>query len=163
MPGQLRPYSFRLARDADAEALSQICRLAIAEIGPHKYSAKQIAAWLARAPTPARFRERLAQHHQIFVAADGEDHPVAYALLEPDGHLDHLYGHPQHSRQGLAGRLLAMAQDHARSQNMNRLYTEASELAKSAFERAGYTVTARRDFVIEGVAIHNYAMEKPLI
>jgi putative acetyltransferase len=162
-PDQLRPYSFRLADDGDAEALSQICRLAIAEIGPHKYSAAQIAAWLARAPAPARFRERLAQHHQIFVAADGEDHPVAYALLEPDGHLDHLYCHPQHSRRGLAARLLAIAEGHARSQNIKLLYTEASELAKAAFERAGYTVTKRRDFAIEGVAIHNYAMEKPLI
>jgi putative acetyltransferase len=49
---------------------------------------------------------------------------------------------------------------------LTRLYTEARELARSVFERAGYAVTARRNFTIsfEGRAIpsHNYAMEKQL-
>ena len=49
---------------------------------------------------------------------------------------------------------------------MSRLYTEASELARPAFERAGYVMQHPRDFTIEHdgreVAIHNYAMEKPL-
>ncbi|MBB3032974.1 hypothetical protein [Alteriqipengyuania lutimaris] len=52
-----------------------------------------------------------------------------------------------------------------------RLYTEASELARpaferagyhGAFERAGYHVSHRRDFEVDGVAIHNFAMEKVL-
>ncbi len=108
----------------------------------------------------------MAGGHAIFVASDESDAPVGYALLEPDGHLDHLYCHPQHTRQGLADELLAAAEMYAATLGLNRLYTEASELARGAFERAGYAVTHRRDFEIEHagqqVPIHNYAMEKTL-
>lgn len=92
--------------------------------------------------------------------------PVACALLEQDGHLDHLYCHPDHTRNGLADLLLDAAEEQALTWDCKRLYTEASELARPAFERAGYGVTQRRDFTIEHegklVPIHNYAMEKTL-
>ena len=157
-------YAIRPYRDADAEALAAVNAAAIAEIGPHAYSPEQVAAWSARHPGPERFRERVAAGHAIFVAADAEDRPVAYALIEPDGHLDHLYNHPAHTRRGLATQLLATAEAHAAAQGVERLYTEASDLARPAFERAGYVATGRRDFTIahEGreVPIHNWAMEK---
>jgi putative acetyltransferase len=159
-------YSIRLYRDDDAEALSALALAAIHEVGSHGYSPHQIAAWAARHPGPAMYRERVSGGHVIFVAVDGEGIPVAYALLEPDGHLDRLYNHPLHTRRGLAGKLLAAAEDHARAGGIGRLYTEASELARASFERAGYVVTHRRDFEIAydggAVAIHNYAMEKLL-
>ena len=108
----------------------------------------------------------------IVLAIAGIALPVAYALLEideaGDGYLDMLYCHPDHTRKGLAEALLANCEDYAHGHGLNRLYTEASELARAAFERAGYTVTHRRDFSIEGpdgsdVPIHNYAMEKLLV
>ena len=139
---------------------------AIHVVGAHGYSAAQVAAWAGRHPGPDMYRYRTGEGHVIFVAADPDDRPVAYALLEPDGHLDRLYSHPDHTRQGLAERLLAAAEAHARAEGINRLYTEASELARPAFERAGYSMTRRRDFTIEhegnSVPIHNFAMEKVL-
>lgn len=87
---------------------------------------------------------------------------VAYALLEPDGHLDMLYCASAHAGRGLAARLLSHADEQARSIGVTRLYTEASELARKPFERAGYTVIERRDFELRGIPIHNYAMEKVL-
>lgn len=159
-------YTIRPYRDEDAEALAEVNAAAIAEIGPHAYSPAQIAAWAARHPGPERFRERVAAGDAIFVAADGDDRPVAYALVEADGHLDHLYNHPTHTRRGLAALLLAQAEAHAVAQGAGRLYTEASDLARSAFERAGYVATAKREFTIahEGreIPIHNWAMEKPI-
>lgn len=160
-------YSIRPYRDEDAEALAEVIHAAIKVIGLHGYSAEQVAAWAARHPGADKYRERVASGHQIFVATDVTDLPVAYALVEPDGHLDHLYCHPDHTRKGLAVELLSTAEEHARRIGATRLYTEASELARAAFERAGYAVTRRRDFTIEydgkDVAIHNYAMEKALI
>jgi putative acetyltransferase len=176
MAAQLRPF-----QSSDAEALSLICREAIAQIGPRAYSPKQIAAWLGRHPGAERYKQRAADGHMIFVAADEADAPLAYALLEidegaagapnrnsapTDGHLDHLYCHPSATGAGLAEQLLTMAEDAALAHGLTRLYTEASELAVGAFERAGYVKTHRRDFAIEhkgeAVAIHNYAMEKRL-
>ena len=159
-------YSIRPYRDDDAEALAEIIHAAIEVIGPHGYSPRQIAAWSARHPGAEKFRERVAKGDLIFVAADVEDRAVAYALLETDGHLDHLYNHPDHTRRGLALEVLMAAEAHAQAIGLTRLYTEASELARPAFEKAGYSVTHRRDFTIEhygeDVPIHNYAMEKAL-
>lgn len=159
-------YDIRLFRDSDAEALSEIALAAIKVVGAHSYDPSQIEAWAARHGGPQMYRDRNAIGHVIFVAADAEDTPVAYALIEPDGHLDWLYNHPDHTRQGLATSLLATAEEYARTRGIDLLYTEASEVARAAFERAGYAVTHRRDFSIDlngkPVQIHNYAMEKRL-
>ncbi len=135
---------------------------AIETVGAHAYSPEQIAVWSARHPGPERYIERHRSGDRIMVAVDETDRPVGYALLQRDGHLDHLYCHPDHTRRGLADRLLAAAEELARSLDVSRLYTEASELARPAFERAGYRVTHRRDFEIDGVSIHNFAIEKVL-
>ena len=159
-------YSIRRYRDSDAEALSALSLAAIRVVGSHGYSDIQIAAWAGRHGGPAMYQERSAQGHMIFLAVDQNDAPVAYSLLEPNGQRDRLYCHPQHTRKGLAERVLQAAENEARALGLTRLYTEASELARPAFERAGYRVTHRRDFTIEhegrDVAIHNYAMETRL-
>jgi putative acetyltransferase len=159
-------YRIRQYRDADAEQLSHLSLSAIRAIGSRAYSPEQLGAWAGRHGGAQMYRDRASQGHVIFVAVDESDQPVAYALIEPDGHLDRLYNHPDHSRRGLATRLLAEAEQYARRSGMKRLYTEASELARAAFERAGYKVLHRRDFEIEHegrpVPIHNYAMEKRL-
>jgi len=156
-------YAIRAFCEKDATALADLTVAAIRAIGLRSYSQEQIEAWAARHPGPERFLKRAEDGSHIFIAADESDAVVAYALLEPDGHLDMLYCHPDHTRRGLADELLAVAEQDARSLDVAHLYTEASELARPAFERAGYVVQNRRDFEIEGIAIHNYAMEKHLI
>ncbi|MEM8725897.1 MAG: GNAT family N-acetyltransferase [Pseudomonadota bacterium] len=155
-------YAIRPFHTEDAAALADLTLAAIRAVGSQSYSSEQVDVWAARHPGPERFINRADAGSRIFVAADESDVPVAYALLEPGGHLDMLYCHPDHTRRGLADELLALAEQTAISLDTRRLYTEASELARPAFERAGYEVTHRRDFEIEGVAIHNYAMEKRL-
>ena len=155
-------YAIRPYRDEDVEAVAAVCAAAIEAIGPRAYSAEQVAVWRARHPGPQRYRDVVANGTQILVATDEQDEPVAYALLERDGHLDHLYCHPDHTRRGLADLLLAEAEVMARDWSAERLYTEASDLARPAFERVGYEVMHRREFAIDGVPIHNWAMEKPL-
>ena len=163
-------YAIRPFHVEDAGDLAQLTLAAIREIGSRHYSASQVAAWAGRHPEPTRFIERAEGGAVITVAADSTDTPVAYTLLEyvegKGGHLDMLYCHPDNTRQGLAVQLLIAAEQHAVMSGQNRLYTEASELARAAFERAGYSVTHRRDFTIahdgEEVSIHNYAMEKRL-
>ena len=156
-------YAIRPYRDEDAEAVAAVCAAAIEAIGPRAYAPEQVAAWRARHPGPQRYRDVVADGAEIIVAADEQDEPVAYALLERDGHLDHLYCHPDHTRRGLADLLLAETEVMARHWGVERLYTEASDLARPAFERTGYSVTHKREFEIDGVPIHNWAMEKPLI
>lgn len=156
------PYSIRPFREEDAADLAELTLAAIRSVGSARYSGEQVAAWAARHPGAERFLQRAEGGSRIMVASEADDRAVAYALLEPDGHLDMLYCHPDHTRQGLADQLLSHCEELARADSLARLYTEASELARPAFERTGYKVTHRRDFEIEGVRIHNYAMEKRL-
>ena len=161
MDTQTRPFCA-----ADAPALAALTLAAITVTGARAYSPEQIAAWAARHPGPERFIARAAQGDLIRLAVGTADEPLAYYLLETDGHLDMLYCHPDHTGRGLAHLLLAEAELAARALDLPRLFTEASELARPVFERVGYLLVTRRDFAIpfEGreVAIHNYAMEKRL-
>jgi putative acetyltransferase len=157
----------RTFRDADAAALADLTLAAIRVTGQRAYKPEQIAAWAGRHPGPDRFIARAAKGDLIRIAVDTDDKPLAYYLLEADGHLDMLYCHPDHSGRGLARTLLTDAEQTARALAIARLFTEASELARPVFERAGYTVLQRRDFTIthqgRDIPIHNYAMEKRLV
>ncbi|MEM7700872.1 MAG: GNAT family N-acetyltransferase [Pseudomonadota bacterium] len=163
-------YGLRAFQPGDEQWLSQITLSAICAVGARHYSPEQIEAWSAGHKDAARIAKRAEEGAYIVVGIAGIALPAAYALLERDeagdGHLDMLYCHPDHTRKGLAEALLADCEKQAHDWQCPRLYTEASELAKAAFERAGYAVTNRRDFTIEGpggaVPIHNYAMEKTL-
>lgn len=156
------PYRIRQFRGADAGPLSELTLAAIEVICPARYSLAQVDAWAARHRDTALLNERGTEGRAIFVATNAADTPVAFALIEQNGHVDQLYCHPQHTRKGLANMLLAAAEDHARASGIDRLYAEASELARPAFERAEYLIRNRRDFAIGGVPIHNFAMKKTL-
>ncbi len=152
----------RAFRPSDAETLRAITLAAIHQIGQRGYNAAQVTAWAARHPDANRFVERWAHGDFIWVSCVAGDAPAAYAVMEPGGHLDMLYCHPDYAGRGLASGLLEAAEKAARSLALPCLFTEASELARPVFARVGYTLLCRRDFTIDSVPIHNYAMEKRL-
>lgn len=157
----IRPF-----RAEDAAGVAELTLAAIRTIGARVYSPAQVDAWAGRHPSPESFLARAAKGDRILVAVDAQDMPVAYVLTEADGHVDMLYCHPDHAGRGLGSRLLGQAELAARTSGLTRLFTEASELARPVFARAGYTLLHRRDFTLPGergdVAIHNYTMEKRL-
>ena len=157
-------YALRAFLPADAAALSELTALAIRETARRAYSPEQVTTWAQRAPAADWFVAQAAANAIIRVAAAEDGTPAAYVLLEADGHLNMLYCHPQHGGRGLGAALLAEAEAEARTRGLSRLFTEASELARPVFARAGYALLHRRDFTIgpddAPVAIHNYAMER---
>jgi putative acetyltransferase len=48
----------------------------------------------------------------------------------------------------------------APAQGIERLFTEASELARRFFERKGFLALQRQDKILRGVSIRNYRMAK---
>lgn len=153
----IRPY-----RTDDAPRMAQLYYEAVHGLGRSAYSAAQVAAWAPAPLHPIDVLNRAADGRTTFVAVDADDHAVAYVDLEVDGHVDHLYCHPDFAGQGVASRLLETMIRHAVEQGLAALHVEASELARPVFERHGFTVTARRDFEVRGVPIHNYAMRRDL-
>lgn len=160
------PAAIRAMQADDTAAIADLTLAAIRQTGLRAYMPAQVAAWAARY-NPQRLLACAARGDLILVAVDACDHPLAYIVMEADGHCDMLYCHPDHGGQGLAAALLAQAERHACAAGLSRLYTEASELARPVFARAGFVVLHRRDFAIgpntAPVTIHNYAMEKRLI
>ncbi|WP_232475887.1 GNAT family N-acetyltransferase [Flavisphingomonas formosensis] len=156
---QSEPIAIRPYAEGDAPAMARLYFESARTLGPRRYAAAQVAAWAPAPADPARFHARATDGRLTLVAVDPAGALLAYGDLEADGHIDHLYCHPDAAGTGLAARLLDALLAHAAAEAMPRLHVEASELARSLFARKGFRVVRRRDFEIAGVAIHNYAME----
>lgn len=147
-------------REGDAGAMADIYYRAARELGSRRYSAAQVAAWAPVVPDPMRFATRAEDGRIVLIAVDDTNAVIAFGDLEPDGHIDFLYCRPDVAGTGVASRLLDALLDRAAAARMTRLYVEASELARGLFERKGFVLVRRRDFDLNGVAIHNYLLER---
>ena len=153
----IRPYG-----PADAPLLSELYRRSVRELGPRHYTPEQVEAWASLTPSTERLEALVADGRTRLLAADLADRPVAFADLEPDGHIAFFYCAPEAAGRGAAAALYAALESAARAQGLARLHAEASEAARRFFARQGFNVIARRDFEAAGVPIHNYAVEKHL-
>jgi len=154
--------SIRRARPGDADAIADIHRRSVIGIGPRDYSPDQVAAWVGRTPSADVVRTRNADGRTVLVAVGADDRPVAFGDLEADGHIDVLYCAPEAAGQGIASALYDRLEQTARDAGLTRLHVEASEAARRLFAHKGFRELHRRDLEIEGVAIHNFAMQKEL-
>ena len=148
--------------DSDADALVEIYRRAVIEIGPRAYNPEQVAVWAKLLPSAERFAEIMNDGRVALVAVDANDRVVAFGDVEADGHIGFLYALPEVAGTGVAKTLYDVLEAKAREQDIGKLYSEASELAKSFLLKQDFSVVERRDFEVSGVPIHNYAVEKRL-
>lgn len=155
-------FSFRNYAPADAEAIGRLYFDSVRTLGVRAYSDAQVAAWAPAPMTAEQVQARAGDGRLTLVAVDGAGELAAFGDLEADGHVDMLYARPDAAGTGVAGELLDRLIAAARAAGTERLYVEASELARPLFARKGFTVARRRDFEVRGVAIHNYAMEMTL-
>lgn len=164
MQGDFKSVEFgvRSFRASDSLRLEEIFRAAVAVVSPQFYSAEQVAAWGGPRVTAERLSAMYSDGRATLITVDEADRPIAFSDLEADGHVDMLYCDPAFARRGVATALLAAVEAVARAQKLDRLYTEASEAAKPVFARAGFVVLHRRESEVDGVAIHNWGMEKRL-
>ena len=108
--------SIRAARQDDLAALPVIERAAAAvfRTTPYAYLADDD---LVSADVDLR-------HEYVWVAVDPDDQPIAFAivhLLDESVHLHELDVHPDHARQGLGRRLIAIVADWARARGATAL------------------------------------------
>ena len=162
-PGDIRTAMIvRPFRADDAPFLSRIFHSAVHRIGRLHYSAEQVGAWAPAPPGPETFLRQAGDGRLLLVAVDALDRPLAYADLESDGHIDHLYCRPDVAGTGVASILYDRIEEAAVERGMNRLFAEASEPARRFFLKKGFVLLKRRDFELGNVPIHNFEMEKRL-
>lgn len=145
----------------DAAALAALFHASVHAAGSRFYAPEQVAAWSPEPPPPERY-VRQAEGRTFLVAVDAHAAVIGYGDLEPNGHVDHLYCHPDRIGTGVGSAVLAALEAAARRDGIARLFVEASENARPLFERRGFTLVARNDVVCAGVEIHNYQMSKDL-
>ncbi len=147
---------------SDAPWLSEIYLLAVETIGPQKYDAVQVQAWKSLAPSAESFQSLYVDGRIALVAERLGLGPIAFGDLKPDGRINYFYCRPDHTRTGATLMLYQRLEGAARSLGLDLISVEASEFARSFFERAGFSVRRKQDVRIGSVHIHNYAMEKQL-
>lgn len=74
--------------------------------------------------------------------AEVEGRIAGFSDLEPDGHVDMLYVHPDFQRRDVARALLIHIEKSAHAAGLRRLYTEASIRARPVFEAMGPRIIA---------------------
>jgi putative acetyltransferase len=146
----------------DGAALSALYAASVRSLGARDYRPEQIEAWAGLTPSGQTLDARMADGRIRLVAVDDTDRPLGFLDMEADGHIDLLYVSPDAAGRGVARALLEGVEARARQSGVARLYAEGSETARPAFEKLGFVVTARRDFEVAGVPIHNWAVEKTL-
>ena len=152
----IRPF-----QSSDADTLAALFHASVHEAAIRDYSPEQVAAWSPSQPHAETY-VRQAQGRTFLVAVDDDGRPIGYGDLESDGHIDHLYCRPDMVGRGVGSAICVEIEAVARSAGIAVLFVEASEGARRLFERRGFDVDARNDFMIDGVAIHNYRMSKPI-
>jgi len=145
---------------ADASGLTSLFRASVRQIAARDYSASQILAWAPDAIDESRFGQRCEMKSTWVAEVEGR--LAGFSDLEPDGHVDMLYVHPDFQRRGVARALLTHIEMLARTHGLQRLYTEASITARPAFEAMGFRVIASQSVIIRGETMTNYRMEKQL-
>jgi len=151
----IRPY-----RAADAANLTRLFQAAVWHIASRDYTPTQVRAWAPDIIDGRRFGER-CESKSTWVAEVGGC-IAGFSDLEPDGHVDMLYVHPDFVRRGVARALLEHIENVARSFKYRRLYAEASITARPAFEAAGFRVIVPQSVTLRGEALTNYRMERRL-
>jgi putative acetyltransferase len=152
----------RFYRQGDGPAVAAVMFRSVREAALADYSAEQVEAWLPSEPSAKWFDERARDGRVVLVATDHTGAVVGYGDLEQNGHLDHLYCLPDVIGDGVASKLYDRLEQVAVQWGIAVIFVEASEAARRLFIRKGFVVVERRDFERHGVALHNYAMEKPL-
>lgn len=138
----IRPYAA-----TDVAALTGLFRASVRDIASRDYTASQIREWAPDHIDERRFGQKCESRPTWVAEVDGRI--AGFSDLEPDGHVDMLYVHPDFQRRGVARALLEHVEEAARTAGLRRLYTEASITARAVFEAIGFrtivpqTVTVR--------------------
>ncbi len=152
----IRPY-----QTSDNDALIAIFYAAVHQIDEQYYSKKEKMAW-APVPPDYTFWYRRLNQKQPFVAVINTM-IVGFIELDPDGHIDCLYVHPDYQRCGVAMTLYQALEKSAYQQKIQRLFVEASLLAKPFFDKNGFQVLSQNQASRQDCLLTYYCMEKILI
>ncbi len=150
------------AGDGEAAVVQEIADLfyqAVWRSDDEVYNAEQKAVWAPK-PDYVLWHKRLADKQPWLAKID--QRIAGFIELDPDGHIDCTYTHPDYQGQGVASALYQQLELTASNRDLQRLYVEASIIAQPFFQRWGFSVVKENIIQRDGVTLSNFTMEKLL-
>lgn len=144
----------------DHTAIAETFTRAIHEIASAYYTPEQCEAWSARKPNPEHWEQRSERKLPFIAEINGR--LAGFLELDPDGHIDCAYTHPDFQRQGVMGALVRHAIDECEARGIARMHVEASIPAMPMFAKHGFTIVRENTVRIGGVELMNFLMERVL-
>lgn len=144
----------------DLDGLIAIFTRAVRETAIRDYSPEQLRAWAPDRPDRDAWAARRTSRPTFIAEAGGA--AAGFTDLEPDGHIDMMFVHPDHQGRGVAAALLAHVEAQARKAGLSRIFTEASLTARPFFARHGFIVISEQQVPVRGEVLTNFRMEKYL-
>ncbi|MBL1417609.1 MAG: histone acetyltransferase [Moritella sp.] len=150
---EIQSYSAELAAE-----IADLLHQSVHAIDPSVYTPEQKEAWAPTPPDYASWSKRLDEKRPFVAIID--DRVAGFIELDADGHIDCTYTHPHFQGLGVASALYEHLLAEASYRNIERLYVEASFIAKSFFEHRGFTTVKKNTVLRNGVVLINFIMEK---
>jgi ribosomal protein S18 acetylase RimI-like enzyme len=148
----------RVFQHGDHVAIAEIFSRAVHEIASEVYSREQCLAWSDIAPNHEHWKRR-CELKRPFVFLKGAT-IAGFLELDPDGHIDCAYVHPDHRRQGVVSALARHAVETCFARGIDRVHAEASLCARPMFEKIGFKTLSGNLVNIRGVELLNFKMER---
>lgn len=148
----------RIFQHGDHVAIAEIFTRAIHEIASAVYTPEQCLAWSGRMPDPEHWKRRCELKRPFVAEIDGRI--AGFLELDPDGHIDCAYVHPEFQRRGIMTRMVEHAVRTCFDFNLERVHVEASLVARPLFEKCGFQVVRDQIVDIGGVLLRNHLMER---
>lgn len=166
--------AYRDASVEDAAALDHVFRTVFCETFAHLYRAEDLAAFMAQFTLEAWQRE-LSDPEYAFRFAEDDGEGVGYVKLgpmklpveeqRPAILLSQLYVRKEHHGTGIAHKLMDWAVAEARRRGKERLYLTVfieNRRARRFYERLGFEVVGKYDFMVGAQADEDLVMSLPL-
>ncbi|MVW74105.1 GNAT family N-acetyltransferase [Pseudomonas xionganensis] len=151
----LRPY-----QPDDLDALLVLFNASVQQLAASHYDQTQRRAWAPESVDRQAWARRLAAQQVLLGECQGQ--MAGFIGFDLDGHIDLLFSHPEHARQGVAQRLYQAAEAELRAAGVSLLHTEASLLAQPFFARQGFVVVEQQEVQRGDVSLPRALMHKAL-
>lgn len=150
----------RLFEPEDTEQIARLFHNTVRKVNIKDYSEQQVIAW---SPEDVYFRDwqTVCSSRYTYVAKE-DSKIIGFGELEPNGHIDCLYVHYQHQRQGVGSAIYRAIETQARELNLTRLFAEASITAKAFFISRGFEVVKQQQVICRQEKFINYLVVKIL-
>lgn len=137
------------ANPADAHLIANvICDSIHACHADHHNDPNQIASWTAN-KTADNIKHWIAQN--FAVSFFDKNNLVGFAMLSPKGEVLLNYVVPNQQGKGVGKAMLQAIIQHAKSQNLTKIYLESTKTAKDFYQSQGFMV--KNDVVEEGKVV----------